>query len=72
VRITRRLDKVIGNQKANLLVDGVNAGVWGPLPAGQGWLFFAGGGLVFLSFNKSKICFLSLNGFNILNFYLIF
>jgi len=38
VRITRRLDKVIGNQKANLLIDGVNAGVWGPLPAGQGWL----------------------------------
>ena len=40
VRLTRRLDSVIGNQRAQILVDGVPAGEWAALPASGGgqWL----------------------------------
>jgi hypothetical protein len=39
IRITRRYDPSIGNQKANLLVDGVQAGQWAPGPkvTGGSW-----------------------------------
>ncbi|WP_052353703.1 glycoside hydrolase family 172 protein [Neobacillus jeddahensis] len=38
IRITRRLDTVIGNQLANILIDGVKAGEWSKLPTGgPGW-----------------------------------
>lgn len=33
VRLMRRLDTVIGNQQAQVLVDGAPAGAWSPLPA---------------------------------------
>ncbi|GAA1525115.1 DUF2961 domain-containing protein [Kribbella lupini] len=35
VKLTRRMDLRIGNQRANVLVDGVKVGEWAPLP-GQG------------------------------------
>lgn len=36
VKLTRRLDQKIGNQRARILVDGVEAGEWGPLEPKEG------------------------------------
>lgn len=36
VRLTRRLDPTIGNQRAKVLVDGADAGEWAPLPVTPG------------------------------------
>ena len=36
IQITRRYDPSVANQKANLLIDGVQAGVWAPEPAATG------------------------------------
>jgi hypothetical protein len=37
IRVTRRYDAVIGNQRARLLVDGQVAGEWAPRPPASGW-----------------------------------